>query len=197
MTLTYLHKFDEALESVNKSLTYAPDAKTKCYALTVRAGVHHLAGHPMEAANDVIAAWRIDADRLVEDDKTHSTIEACCIDAPSPETILLLAEMYWCKAADEATQGNKKEASDLAERAVKTLESLVPASEAQMHTMGTVSGDLAEGVLLRSARRLVECGGYDLAQEQIGRMQDWMIKMRGEQLDSLASIIEHLTAMDN
>jgi tetratricopeptide (TPR) repeat protein len=197
MTLTYLHKFNDAVESVNKSLTYAPDAKTKCYALTVRAGVHHLAGHPTEAANDVIAAWKMDADRLVEDDKTHSTIESCCIDAPSPETILLLTEMYWCKTVVETAQGNKKEASDWAERAVKTLESLVPVSEAQTQTIGTVSGELIEGVLLRSAKRLAGCGENDLAQEQIGRMQGWIIKMWGEQLESLTSITRELAATDN
>jgi tetratricopeptide (TPR) repeat protein len=186
------NKFDEALESVNKSLTYAREPGQQSYALSMRASVHHFAGRHTDAATDLFAAWKLDADAVVENINFHPFIEAICVAAPSPEGILLLAEAYWSKAADESVKGAQGECQKWAEQGTAALESLVPDDGSGALQVGSVSNQLVYDVLTRAAGRLKKTGVRGLVNEHVRRMQSWASLMLGEPLDELAGLLSDL-----
>lgn len=167
-----LGKLEDALDSVNKSVSLATKTKEQVKPLLLRAYVHHLAARHSDAANDLVAAWKINADEVIEDANYHSLVEALGLGAQSPETMLLLTELYWGQAASEAMNGNSEEAKKQAENAVQILYSLKPPdSSDETLIISSVPGDITEDVLIRSAGRLVKSCNVGLARENIEKMQ--------------------------
>jgi tetratricopeptide (TPR) repeat protein len=165
MPLINLGKLEEALDSVNKSLSLAAEPEAEVRPLMLRAYIHHLTARHTDAGNDLLAAWKIDASQVVENSNYRPMIETFCMAARSPETILLLAETLWSEAADQIDSKNLDEAKKMAEDAAQVLEDLKSTDESQNLIISSIAGDLVYDVLTRSAGRLVKSGDRALANQ--------------------------------
>jgi tetratricopeptide (TPR) repeat protein len=186
-------RLEDALDSVNKSLSLAPQPEARIVPLLLRAYIYHLAGRYKEAAEDAVAAWKISPEGVVGNTYYHPLIEAYCSAAWSPETFLLFAETLWCEAANMVKDGrDRDEAVKRAEDATQALEALKPVDESPDLIVANVQGGLVYDVLTRSAGYLVESGDRELAKDYIERMQAWAQAIFGESLDSLTDRLGEL-----
>ena len=190
--LVTLGRLEDALDSVNKSLDLAPQPDARILPLLLRAYIHHLGGRYKEAADDAVAAWKINPEEVVGSANYRPLIEAYCSAAWSPETFLLFAETLWSEAASRIVDGDREEAVKRAEDAAQALEALKPVGESPDLIVATVQGGLVYDVLTRSAGYLVESGDPMLAKDYIERMQAWAQKVFGEPFDSLADHLREL-----
>lgn len=183
--LINLGRLDDALESVNKAHGLAADPEDQVPALMMRAYIHYIAARHPDAASDLVAAWKIDADQVINNISYQPTIEHICITSLSPETLFPLVEMYWSEAASLVKRGNKDEAARWAEQAAERLDGLKKDTGDPTLITATLSGQIVEEVLTRIGSRLVKSGDMEFAKEQIERIQSWVLKMWEERLHSL------------
>lgn len=100
-----LGKFDDAIIAANNGVRLAPDGEGYAKPLTARAKVHYLAGRPVEAAADIVAAWRLDPDLVTSSQKClHIFTEAYgSIDSPSDDLSLVYRDIQNTMAATDGT----------------------------------------------------------------------------------------------
>jgi tetratricopeptide (TPR) repeat protein len=183
--LINLSRLDDALESVNKAHDLASDPEDQVPALMMRAYIHYIAARHSDAASDLVAAWKTDADQVINNTSYQPTIETVCLTSLSPETLFPLVEMYWSEAASLVKRGNKDEAARWAEQASERLDGLKKDTGDPTLITATLSGDVVEEILTRIGSRLMKSEDMEFAKEQIERIQSWVLKMGGERLHSL------------
>lgn len=189
--LMQTNEIDRALESANAAVALAPTESEKYFPLKVRSIIHHLKQMHDDAMCDLLAAWKLNPEELMNDTVAHGLIGAVYTAASkSAETILMLAEMEWTVAAAHASAGEESEARRVAEHATGALESLVVYDDnGKFQSGGIMSGEVVTGTLTRSAHRLANCGDHELAHEHIGRMNAWVSKIYGDTLTLLDELL--------
>lgn len=160
----------------------------------IRAYIHHLAERHSDAAKDLITAWQIDADEVIDDVEHRPFIDFLCLKEQSPEATLLLTELYFGQAAASAAIGSKEDAKLKALQAMDMLFTLKPLNTGdQTQIPGSISGQLTYDALTRSANRLVKGGDVALAKEGIQKMQAWALTIFSEEFDSLTDVMRELS----
>src|SRR5882724_820118 len=111
LVLVELGRWKEAIGAADEGLRLAPDQSEIATLRLVRAKILFLADRHVEAAEDIVAAWKLDTDRVVSLQECRKRfIEAYrSLASPSPEQRLVFAEMSWSEAAavmacDDTTQ---------------------------------------------------------------------------------------------
>ncbi len=179
------NQFDQAVESATNGLPHATNAHSRAYALATRAAAYHFAGQPNEALTDLIDAWKTDSPTIVESLNAYALYERICVAAPSVEAVLLLAEMRWTKAIHHAVNNEVEEANKWNELAGQTLESLTPEPSGDAVLSDSLSNQLIDEVLTRTAARFRN--NRALQTTTVSCMQSWVARVRGEDLDALNS----------
>lgn len=163
LVLAELGRWDEAIGAANEGLRLVPNQSEIARFKLVRAKILFLASRHIEAAEDMVSAWKLDADLVVSLQECRKRfIKAYrSLESPSPEQRLVFAEMSWTEAAAVMTDDETAQAILHANSAVQAYESvrtdfLERASDSQRLSPGEIKriSELAEGVLERSARRL-------------------------------------------
>lgn len=178
------NKFDQAVESATTAFQNANNATSRAYALATRAAAHHFGGQPNEAVIDLVNAWKTHSPTIVESLDIYALYERICVAEPSAEAILLMAEMRWTKAAHHFANSETDEAIKWNELAGQTLEVLTPEPSDEVVLL---SNQLIDEVLVRTAARF--SNDQALQESIVRRMQAWVISVRGEELDSLNSVL--------
>jgi tetratricopeptide (TPR) repeat protein len=192
VTLLKLDRFDEALASVNKSISLSKEPKMQMFPLLMRSYIHLRSGHIAEASNDLIDAWTHDPERLIGDLEYHDLMEAICVRSQSAEAILLQVELYSRQATD-ASDGATGLALEKANAAILTLNKLKPRDDKdETQRLTSIDGGLVYDVLTRAAGYLVNTKDKQLALACIGQMQTWALSILGEPFDSLTDYVSEL-----
>jgi tetratricopeptide (TPR) repeat protein len=102
LALAELGKFDDAVIAANNGVRLAPEGNAYARALIARAKVYHLAGQPVDAASDILAAWKINPDLVVASEECRDIFADSyrSIDSPSDEQSLLYGKFV--AGSDEA-----------------------------------------------------------------------------------------------
>jgi tetratricopeptide (TPR) repeat protein len=179
------NEFGQAIESASKALQNAPDSRGKSYALATRAAAYHFGGKSSEAVADLLNAWHLDASLIVESFDAHGVYDPICVAEPSPQGILLLAEMRWAQASHFVSEKRLEEADKLANLAAETLEILTIVEKDDSVVTGAISNNLIDDTLIRIGKRLRKVGEEDFTNANIRRIQKWVVSVRGEELENL------------
>jgi hypothetical protein len=177
------NEFAQAIESGSKAFQNASDSRSKSYALATRAAAYHFAGQGSEALADLLNAWHLDAFLIVESFEAYGVYDPICVAEPSPQGILLLAEMRWAQAAYLLSKEMLKELEESARLAAETLELLTIVDNDESVITGAISNQLIDDTLIRIIKRLVKTGQEDFTNANIRRIQKWVVSIRGEELD--------------
>ena len=97
---------------------------------------------------------------------------------------MLLAELRWTKAAYYAANNAEGDSDKWNELAGTTLESLIPQADPSEALSGTLSDQLIDAVLIRTAARFRSDRERQIVLVQ--RMQNWLKHVRGEELEALS-----------
>jgi tetratricopeptide (TPR) repeat protein len=102
LALAELGKFDDAIIAANNGVRLAPDGEDRAKTLIARGKVYYLAGRPVEAADDITAAWKLDPDLVtgLQECRHIFTKAYRSIDSPSDEQSLLYSDIQ--KSVDAA-----------------------------------------------------------------------------------------------
>ncbi|HKG60570.1 MAG TPA: tetratricopeptide repeat protein [Pyrinomonadaceae bacterium] len=180
-------KLDQAIESSTNAVQHGVDAPSRAYALAMRAAAYHFANQPTEAISDLTDAWKAHPPTIVDSLPTYALYEQICGTEPSAEAILLLAELRWTEAAHHSANNEVDEANKWNELAYQTLELLSPKESGDVVLSGSLSNQLIDEVLIRTAARF---GSNRALQKAIvTRMQMWITSARGEELAALNSAL--------
>jgi tetratricopeptide (TPR) repeat protein len=182
-------EFSQAIDSASKALENSTDSSSRSYSLATRAAAHHFAGHPRDAVEDLVAAWQLEPSIIVESFQAHNIYDPICVTEPSLQSVLLLSEMRWAKAAYFASKGNLDEAGRWAKTAGDTLGLLTSAEKEESVIVGTLSNEVIDGVLQRIVSRLRNAGSEDFTANSVRLIQDWVVGIRGKELDTLNKFI--------
>jgi tetratricopeptide (TPR) repeat protein len=178
------NRLEEAIESASRAVEHANDSRRKSYALGTRAAAHHFAGKSREAVEDLLNAWHHDPTLIIESFGAYGIYDPICVAEPSPQGILLLAEMRWAQGTHFISEKKLEKAHKSAELAAQTLEILTTVDNDQKNvTQGTLSNDLIDNTLVRIAKRLVDSGQEEFVRANVSRIQKWVLGIRGEELD--------------
>lgn len=178
------NEFGRAIESASKALEKAKTSRDKSYALATRAAASHFAGKSSEAVEDLLNAWHLDPALIVESFEAYGVYDPICVAEPSPQGILLLAEMRWAQAAHFVSENKLEHAQKSAELAAETLEILTILDHDEKSAIqGTLSNDLIDDTLVRIAKRLAHPGQEDFTKANISRIQKWVVSVRGKELE--------------
>jgi tetratricopeptide (TPR) repeat protein len=178
LVLAELGRWEEAIGAANEGLRLVPDQSEVATLRLVRAKILFLADRHVEAAEDIVAAWKLDSDRVVSLQECRKRfIEAYrSLESPSPEQRLALAEMSWSEAAAVMEGDNTAQAllhSSSAAQVYESLEKdlLANGPDSNVPSQGETKpiSILAEQVLDRSARRLAEFRDHEFAQWVLSR----------------------------
>lgn len=95
LALAGLSKFDDAIIAANNGVRLAPEGEGYAKALISRAKVFYLAGRPYDAANDIVAAWKVDPMLVVrwKECRDIYTEAYCSIESPLDEHSRLYREI--------------------------------------------------------------------------------------------------------
>lgn len=180
-------QFDQAVESATTALQRATNVHSRAYALATRAAAYHFAGQPNEAVTDLTDAWKTHSQTIVESLGAHALYERICVAEPSAEAVLLLAEMRWTKAVHHAANNEVEEANKWNELAGQTLESLTTKESDNLVWSGSLSNQLIDDVLIRTAARFQN--DRALQTTIVTRMQSWIVSVLGEESEALNASI--------
>jgi tetratricopeptide (TPR) repeat protein len=183
------NKLQDAIDSASNGLQHASEPREQAYVLATRAAAHHFAQHPKEAITDLLAAWELDPAMIVQSIGSHGLHEQIIVQEPSPQAVLLLAEMRWTKAAYAAANQRMEEANISANLAGETLETLIPMPAQESFFTGSLSSELIDDTLFRTAVRLQKLVGAEFAAPYIQRMQAWVVKVLGAESEGLARLV--------
>ena len=91
LALAELGKFDDAVIAANNGVRLAPEGNAYARALIARAKIYHLAGRPVDAAGDVLAAWKLNPDLVIASEECRDIYTEAyrSIDSPSGKLSLL------------------------------------------------------------------------------------------------------------
>lgn len=178
------NEFGRAIESTSKALENAKDSRDKSYALATRAAACHFAGKSSEAVEDLLNAWHLDPALIVESFEAYGVYDPICVAEPSPQGILLLAEMRWAQAARFVSENKLEDAQRSAELAAETLEILTIADNDETSAIqGSLSNDLIDNTLIRIAKQLRDSGQEEFIKANISRIHKWVVSIRDKELD--------------
>jgi tetratricopeptide (TPR) repeat protein len=178
------NRLDEAIDSATRAVEHATVAHWRAYALQNRATAYHFAGQAKEAVTDLVSAWKLHPPTVLESIGMQQLYEAICLAGSSVEAILLLAELRWTKAAYYAANNAEGDSDKWNELAGTTLESLIPQADPSEALSGTLSDQLIDAVLIRTAARFRSDRERQIVLVQ--RMQNWLKHVRGEELEALS-----------
>jgi len=178
------NEFTKAVESASKALEHAADSRSKAYALATRAAAYNFDGKSREAVEDLLSAWRLAPALITESFEAYDIYDPICVAEPSPQGILLLAEMRWAQAVHFLLENKSEDAQKSAELAGETLEILTLVNNEENTTIqGSLSNDLIDDTVVRIAKGLTASGQDDFIKANISRIQKWMVSIRGKELD--------------
>jgi tetratricopeptide (TPR) repeat protein len=178
------NQFEEAIASASRALQNATRSRDKSYALATRAAAHHFGGTSSEAVEDLLNAWHLDPALIVESFEAYGVYDPICVAEPSPQGILLLAEMRWAQAAHFVSENKLEDAQKSAELAAETLEILtIVDHDEKCAIQGTLSNALIDDTLVRIAKRIAHSGQEDFTKANISRIQKWVVSIRGKELE--------------
>lgn len=184
------------LEDDNQALAAINEAKSlieRCEdeienlpgVLLRRARIFHRLGKAADAWSDILLAWQMNPEITVKSSNNSNSILDIIDAAPSVEGILLRIESLYSRAAIFEKYQKQEIARELIDEAAETLNGiiLVEKAENEPFIIGQMNGGLIEDVLIRSSKRLSECGNKKLAGEQIEIMKNWFRQTFKEELD--------------
>jgi tetratricopeptide (TPR) repeat protein len=178
LVLAALGKWEEAICAADEGLRLAPDLSDLVMLRLIRAKILFLADRQAQAAEDMVAAWKLDANRVVSLQECRKRLLESypTLVSPSYEVRLMFAEMSWTEAAVAMAEAEPAQALVHAESASRAFEQLEGTLVANASDSNPESGDqdtasaLADDVLERSAARLAEFRDQEFSQWLLSRV---------------------------
>ncbi len=188
LALVKLKDDNQALAAINEAKALIESLEDEIEnlpgVLLRRARIFHRLGKAADAWSDILLAWQMNPEITVKSSNTNNSILDIIDGAPSVEGVLLRIESLYSRAAIFQMKQKQEIAREFVDEAVETLSgiSLIEQAEKPIIT-GQISGGLIEEVLIRSSKRLLECGNKELANEQIEKIKSWFRRTFKEEFD--------------
>ena len=189
LALVRLKDYDQALAAINKAKGLVESLEDEIEnlpgVLIRRARIFHHLGKATDAWQDILLSWQMNSKSTVKSSNNSNSILDIIDAAPSVEGILLRIETLYSRAAIFEKDQKQDIARELVDEAAETLNGIIVVEQAENEPfiIGQINGGLIEDVLIRSSKRLSECGNKELAEEQIEIMKNWFRQTFKEELD--------------
>ena len=189
LALAKLKNYDQALAAINEAKIlverYEDQIENLPNILIRRARIFHRLEKAADAWSDILLAWQMNPEFTVESSNSSNSILDVIDEAPSLEGILLRIETLYSRATIFEKRQKHAVARELIDEAAEILNGITSVEQADNEPLlsGQINGGLIEDVLIRSSKRLIECGNEQLAGEQIEKMKSWFRRMSNEEFD--------------
>jgi len=155
----------------------------------MRTYIYHSMRRDTEAANDLIVAWKISPETVLDAKPHYPFFEAICLRSQSAETILFLTELASAQAAVELSSGKLDEGRRLLSVAISRLGTLKPPNEAdETLVMTSVPGEVVYNIVTRCATLIVKTGNAAISKEFIKNLDAWVLAIFGDSFESLSNL---------
>jgi len=189
LALEKLKKYDQALSAINEAKALIEidedEIENLPNVLIRRARIFRRLGKAADAWSDILLAWQMNPEFTVESSNSNNLILNIIDAAPTIEGVLLRIETLYSRAAIFANEPKQEISQNLVAEAVALLKSITLAEQAVNEPLiiGEINNALIEDVLIRSSKRLLECGNKKLAEDQIEIMKKWYKQTFEEEFD--------------